>query len=124
MPKNLYLFLLILVIILLTFLSLKESISFGANFVSFIDKIVHASAYIVLTYLFCRYLILSKPSFSLTKILVYVAIVLTIYGIVIEVLQTALTENRVGEFEDVLANISGIALGSFLFRYLNSRILI
>jgi hypothetical protein len=131
-PKNLYLFLLILVIILLTFLSLKESISFGANFVSFfganfvsfIDKIFHASAYIVLTYLFSRYLILSKPSFSLTKILVLVAIVLTIYGIVIEVLQTALTENRVGEFEDVLANISGIALGSFLFRYLNSRILI
>ena len=123
MPKNLYLFLLILVIILLTFLSLKESISFGPKF-SYIDKIFHASAYIVLTYLCSRYLILSRPSFSLTKILVLVAVVLTIYGIVIEVLQSVLTENRVGEFEDVLANISGIVLGSFIFRYLNSRILI
>jgi len=123
-PKNLYLFLLILVIILLTFLSLKESISFGSNFVSYIDKIFHASAYIVLTYLCSRYLILSRPSFSLTKILVIVAIFLTFYGIVIEVLQSVLTENRVGEFEDVLANISGIVLGSFIFRYLNSRILI
>lgn len=124
MPKNLYLFFLILVIILLTVLSLKESISFGSNFVSYIDKIFHASAYIVLTYLCCRYLILSRPSFSLTKILVIVAVFLTIYGIVIEVLQTILTENRVGEFEDVLANISGVVLGSFIFRYLSSRILI
>jgi len=123
-PKNLYLFFLILFIFFITILSLKESISFASNFVSYIDKIFHVSAYIVLTYLCSRYLILSKPSLSLTKTLVIVAIFLTIYGIVIEVLQTVLTENRVGEFEDVLANILGIALGSFIFRYLNSRIFI
>ena len=123
MPKNFYLFFLILIVIILTVLSLKESISFVPN-LTFTDKIFHASAYIVLTYICCRYLILAKPSFSLTKILVIVALFLTIYGIVIELLQTVITENRVGEFEDVLANISGIVLGSFIFRYLSSRILI
>lgn len=124
MSKNFYLFFLILIVIILTVLSLKESISFGSNLVPYIDKIFHASAYIVLTYICSRYLILAKPSFSLTKILVIVALFLTIYGIVIELLQTVITENRVGEFEDVLANISGIVLGSFIYRYLSSRILI
>ena len=124
MPKNLYLLFLILIIFFLTILSLKESISFVPNFVTHIDKIFHASAYIVLTYICSKYLTLSKTSFSLTKILIIVAIFLTIYGIVIEILQTELTKNRVGEFEDVLANISGIILGSFIFRFLNSRILI
>ncbi|MBT8393291.1 MAG: VanZ family protein [Flavobacteriaceae bacterium] len=102
---------------------MKESISIVPRF-DYIDKIFHASAYVLLTYICSRYIMLSKPSYSLTKILIIAALFLTLYGIVIEVLQTTLTENRVGEFEDVLANFSGIILGSFIFRYLSSRILL
>ena len=61
---------------------------------------------------------LFKPSYSLKKILVIVALFLLIYGIIIEVLQTKLTMNRMGEFHDVLANVLGIVLGILLFRFI------
>lgn len=61
---------------------------------------------------------LFKPSYSLKKILVIVALFLLIYGIIIEVLQTKLTTNRMGEFHDVLANVLGIVLGILLFRFI------
>ncbi len=48
-----------------------------------------------------------------------VALFLFIYGIIIEVLQTRLTVNRVGEYQDVIANVLGIVLGSLLVRYIN-----
>lgn len=52
------------------------------------------------------------------KALMIIATLLILYGIIIEVLQTELTKNRVGEFEDVIANILGILIGAIVFRYI------
>ena len=118
MRKNLYLFLGILFIGILTFLSLKETISFTSNFFSFTDKILHFGAYVLLTFLWGRYLMLLKPTYSLKKVLSIVSIFLILYGIIVEVLQTELTKNRVGEIEDVVANVVGIIFGAIVFRYI------
>lgn len=118
MRKNLYLFIGILFIGILTFLSLKETISFTSHFFSFTDKILHFGAYVLLTFLWGRYLMLLKPSYSLKKVLSIVAGFLIIYGIIVEVLQTELTKNRVGEIEDVVANVVGIIFGAIVFRYI------
>ncbi len=61
---------------------------------------------------------LLNTSYSLKKVVTIVAIFLFIYGIVVEVLQTELTKNRVGEFEDVIANVLGIIFGAVTFRYI------
>jgi len=61
---------------------------------------------------------LFKPSFSVKKVLLIVALFLFIYGIIIEALQTRLTVSRVGEYQDVIANVLGIVLGSLLVRYI------
>jgi len=119
--KNLYLICGVLFIGILTFLSLKESFSFTSNFFSFTDKIFHFGAYILLTILWSRYLMLLDPSYPIKKVLIIVAIILTTYGIIIEVLQTELTKNRVGEVEDVIANILGILFGAIVFRYIINR---
>jgi glycopeptide antibiotics resistance protein len=64
---------------------------------------------------------LLDPSYPIKKVLIIVAIILTTYGIIIEVLQTELTKNRVGEVEDVIANILGILFGAIVFRYIINR---
>ncbi len=65
-----------------------------------------------------RYLLLLKPAFSFKNVILIIAALLILYGIIIEVLQTELTENRVGEFEDVIANILGILIGAITLRYI------
>jgi VanZ family protein len=116
--KNIYLICGISFIGIITFLSLKESFSFTVNLFSFTDKIFHMGAYVVLTFFWGRYLMLLKPDLSMKKALIIVATLLLLYGIIIEVLQTELTKNRVGEFEDVIANILGILIGAIVFRYI------
>ncbi len=118
MRKKLYLISSILLVAFLTFISLKETFSLASKFISFFDKIAHTCAYIALTFFWSRSLMLFKPSFSVKKVLLIVALFLFIYGIIIEVLQTRLTVSRVGEFQDVIANVLGIVLGSLLVRYI------
>lgn len=118
MLKNIYLVCGIGFIGIITFLSLKETFSFTANLFSFTDKIFHMGAYVVLTFFWGRYLMLLKPDISMKKALIIVGTLLILYGIIIEILQTELTKNRVGEFEDVIANILGILIGAIVFRYI------
>lgn len=118
MRKNIYLICGIGLIGIITFLSLKESFSFASNFFSFTDKIFHMGSYTVLTFFWGRYLLLLKPAFSFKNVILIIAALLILYGIIIEVLQTELTENRVGEFEDVIANILGILIGAITLRYI------
>lgn len=59
-----------------------------------------------------------KPEYTLKKNIVIVSLFLFLYGIIIEVLQSKITLNRVGEYQDILANVLGIFLGALIFRYI------
>lgn len=117
MHKNLFLLAAIAFLIFLTIISLKESEGFSVKLIPFIDKVLHFSAYILLTFLWSKYLVLQYPKISINKILTVLVILLIIYGIIIEVLQSKLTTTRMSEFNDVVANIFGIVFGIIIFKY-------
>ena len=119
MHKNLYLFLAGSLIISLTIISLKESSGLPVDLIPYSDKVLHTLAYISLTILWSLY---ATKQFSRTKTnrtLTVLAIFLTIYGIIIELLQSRLTVSRVSEFGDLAANILGIVIGIVIFKNIN-----
>ena len=119
--KKVYLFLAIVLSGLIVFVSLKEEIDFGPDIFNLTDKIVHFGAYLVLTFLWSRYFVLSKSSFSTNRVLLFVALGLLFYGIIIEVLQSTITKNRSGEFADIMANVLGIVVASFIVKFISKH---
>lgn len=86
------------------------------------DKVVHFVFYFgaaVLGTLFVRESMRDKP--ALVKTLVYVVSGAIIYGIIIEVLQYTLTDDRQGDIFDVLANSFGAVIGVLAMNWLFSR---
>ncbi len=82
------------------------------------DKTIHFIFYSVLTFLW--YLALQKKYKN--KALKYIiALAVIIYGIIIEVLQGALTQNREMDFYDVMANSGGALLALIFIFGLNSK---
>ena len=72
----------------------------------FDDKIYHLIAYAIFTILSYNYLLL-KP---IKHKLFYASLFAIVYGIIIEILQRVLTDNRTLDAIDVLANIIGVLL--------------
>ena len=73
----------------------------------FKDKLVHFIFYFVFVVLWC---------FGLHKTdKIKILLIAVVYGIIIEILQYVLTENRTADFYDVLANSSGAFLAFFVF---------
>ncbi len=79
------------------------------------DKFLHIFAYSVLT---LSWLFAVKKSHSKFKIKVQVGLVLFLFGILIEVLQSSLTIYRQGDYLDILANTLGIILAIVTFNSL------
>ncbi|WP_372753711.1 VanZ family protein [Mariniflexile sp.] len=75
--------------------------------VSFGDKIFHALAYTLLSFL---WYVTLKHRFLLTRkrALIYASLFSIIFGIVIEVLQGTLTASRSADIYDVVANTIGV----------------
>ena len=118
MGKNHFLFFGIILIVILTIISLKETDGLQKLFIPFLDKALHLLAYIILTILWSSYLILHKPSVKLNKNLTLIFIGLMLYGIIIEVLQSKWTVTRLMEFNDLIANFFGIIIGILIFKYI------
>ncbi|MFK5958073.1 MAG: VanZ family protein [Lutibacter sp.] len=80
--------------------------------VKFIDKILHFTAYFTLTvsWLFAYY-----KSLKLYNKGFLIAIVLFVYGIIIEVLQGVLTTYRQADLLDIIANLIGIVTAWVFF---------
>jgi len=73
----------------------------------FKDKLVHFIFYFVFVVLWC---------FGLHKTdKIKILLIAVVYGIIIEILQYVLTENRTADFYDVLANSLGAFLAFFVF---------
>jgi VanZ family protein len=76
------------------------------------DKLVHIVAYLLLTFFWIlTYNYRSRISF----LNVSIALVVGIYGIIIEVLQGSIAANRQFDFYDIYANLIGICIGALLF---------
>ena len=116
MRKNIYLLFAILIVVVLTIVSLKESDELPSVFVSFSDKLFHLIAYMVPTIVWCKYLTLLDLKIKNNNILTVVGVFLIIYGIIIEVLQSKLTTTRIFELNDILDNTIGVVFGLIIFK--------
>ncbi|MCM2302926.1 MAG: VanZ family protein [Flavobacteriaceae bacterium] len=109
--KSLYIaILLTLLIAYLSFISLNKIIpklEFG-----YFDKIAHLISYLSLSFSWFLALCLKNES-NLKTIIIVLSI--TIYGIIIEIIQGNYTPNREADFYDVLANTIGVLIGLVLF---------
>lgn len=90
-------------------ISLKSGLGIGVHIS---DKILHAFGYFMLTLSWLlAYNVKSIP--MIPSLLIASAVF--IYGIIIEILQGALTDYRQAELYDVVANFSGIAVATIFF---------
>ena len=87
--------------------------------VPYADKIVHFTFYLVFSILGCLLVReRTKGLWSMGKATRVIVVSAISYGIVIEVLQYTLTEDRMAEFGDVVANTLGAFVGIGLIRWL------
>lgn len=86
-----------------------------------VDKLVHAAFYFGVVVLGCLFIReISQGKISKKKGMTIMGLFAVIYGIVIEVLQGALTQTREADFLDALANSVGVLLGLFLINVIFS----
>jgi len=87
-----------------------------------IDKFVHIFLYFILTFLWLNYIFTKRKQKNVIKTIVVFFIVCIIYGIVIEVIQELWIPTRGADLLDIIANVIGIILGSFLILNIKNRI--
>jgi len=80
-----------------------------------IDKVYHSIAYFTLT---ISWLIAYYKKSQIKYIIVICCI---IFGIIIELLQSTLTDYRTGEYLDVIANSSGVLLALLIFSLISKK---
>jgi VanZ family protein len=85
------------------------------------DKIVHFTFYFVACFLGILFLReRSQSNLSLKKSIVIMLISTIAFGILMEILQHALTENRMGDYLDAIANTTGSLCGAVAIKILFS----
>lgn len=121
-PKGL-LFFAILITALITTGSLINSSSIPKVNIDLSDKIIHSLAYFLLFIVWAFYGALSTKKKSYKQVAAFAAILVFIYGIIIEVLQEQLSPTRRADVNDVLANTIGILLGILIYSLTVKKIL-
>ncbi|MGB5361417.1 MAG: VanZ family protein [Eudoraea sp.] len=104
----------ILIITVLSLSSFEDIDTEGIN-IPHLDKLVHFFFYFVASIL--GVLLIrerTKGRLNLFRSIIFAALAVIIYGIVIEVIQNTFTQTRSGEFYDVLANSLGAFFGAGL----------
>jgi glycopeptide antibiotics resistance protein len=85
------------------------------------DKIYHFTAYFVLNFLWLlAFIRKSSKSFSLT---ILISFGIISFGIIVETIQEVLTDIRVFDYYDILANSTGVALSFMAFEFFKKRIM-
>ena len=94
----------------IAYLSLSNPIQVALPIkITFLDKILHASAYFVLTTSWL-YALRNYPKKN------WIGVALFLYGVLMEFLQGWLTDNREKDIFDVVANTIGIIFATLIFR--------
>lgn len=106
----------IAITVFIGYLSLIRVSNVNMGFTFGIDKLYHLFAYFTLgiCWLFSFY--------KKNKLKYYIVFSCIIYGIVIEVLQSKLTNYRTGDYIDVIANTLGILLALVVFNQILKKI--
>jgi len=91
---------------------------------SFADKLAHAFVYFILTVVW--YYAFSKgitSTFLKNKAIMASAIFAIVYGICVEIMQETLVTNRQGDWQDVIANVTGTIFAILLIKWfvINNR---
>ncbi|MEP6259997.1 MAG: VanZ family protein [Gillisia sp.] len=106
--------------LLITTLSLVQLGKISVGSFNPTDKMMHTAAYFGLAFCWLFYFFIKKPdSYNLKRGFVKVSALVVLFGMLIEVLQGAITTYREPDWADIVANTIGvlIALGFFiLFR--------
>lgn len=79
-----------------------------------IDKLEHTFAYFVL--ILCLLIAFKKNQLLQKKTLLLLIIGCSLYGIALEVVQYVFFPNRYFEWWDAIANVSGVLIGTLIFR--------
>ncbi len=112
----------ITVALIIAYLSLSGSKSFESSFFSRIpcfDKIVHLMMY----FGFMSAIIFENGKVLHTiKNLLMAATIPFLWGVLMEILQASITENRSGDFLDALFNLTGIIIAAVVYRLFCRRI--
>jgi len=108
---------------LITFLSLYRFPDYGRldMEIPHLDKVVHFIFYFVASILACFFIReRSAGNIPFKKALLFSALFLAIFGLIIELLQAYLILDRSGEFLDLTANLTGVLLGLLMVNALFS----
>lgn len=79
------------------------------------DKVKHTLAYSILSFFWLLSCHLGK--INVKKL--HLILIIIIYGVIIEVLQSSLTTYRTGDLLDILANSLGVLLGYIFLKLVN-----
>jgi len=120
--KTYSLLLVVLYSIALTIICLVKIDGINERGIQFGDKIFHVLSYIVLSFLWYNALY-NKFKLGKSKSLIYCIIISIVFGIIIEVLQGALTTYRSADINDVSANGIGIMLTAAVIGIKNKYLL-
>ena len=85
------------------------------------DKYYHSFAYFTLTFSWLSFFQIKNKTLN-KKFLFLIIIALTIFGIVIEVLQRYLTNYRLFDYQDMIANTIGVLIASSLFLGIRKKV--
>ena len=112
--------------VLVTYLSLSAASSFKRfefDFIVLGDIIVHFFLYLIWFILICRQIIVTKhsPEISSAKI-IFIGSFLLSYGILMELMQKYLTDDRQFACMDILSNAAGILIAALLLRIFKTKL--
>ena len=97
----------------LTFLSLANLSKMPSIGVSFSDKVFHFMAYAVMTLVWFNYWRTLKNLTKVKQILLAV-VISAVFGMIIELLQGALTATREADLNDIIANNLGVLVAALI----------
>ncbi len=101
----------------IVFMSLINPNKLPSTSISISDKLLHTLAYAILILLWLSIVNLK----SKLKVFFAVFLSLTLFGIILEVLQAWITTYRTADWADVIANTVGLIIGSILFELIRFK---
>lgn len=112
MARNYYFFLAVTFTVAITIGSLASVKNIGTPQINNFDKIVHFGGYFVLA---LSWFLTFNGNLKLLRQFIVIALLVFLYGIIIEACQWLFTNERQGDILDMLANLGGISIALLIF---------
>lgn len=116
MAGKIILILAVVYTLFITALSLVQLGDLSVGAFSPTDKMLHALAYFLLAFIWFFYYFMKKPQdFKVNPGFFKISLLVIVFGMLIEVLQGALTSYRQPDWADILANTTGVVTAVLFF---------